>query len=331
MESRKSEHLKLALLQAGEAITNDRRFFYEPMLGSHPVELLREFPFLGKTMKAPLWISSMTGGTAEAAEINQRLAKVCNEFGLGMGLGSCRSLFEKKDHFADFDLRETIGNQPFYANLGIAQVEVLLSNKEVKRIKILVSDLQADGLIIHVNPLQEWFQPEGNRFKSPPLETIANLLQQAEYPVIVKEVGQGMGPESLHQLLKLPLAAIELAAFGGTNFSRIELSRKPESGAADEPLVFVGHTAEEMVSFINRVVADDKNLLCRNVIISGGVKDYLDGYYLMETFKLPSVYGHGAAFLKNAVEGYEQLQSFVESQIRGLRMAESFLKIRVNG
>jgi isopentenyl-diphosphate delta-isomerase len=273
----------------------------------------------------------MTGGTAEAAEINHRLAKVCNDFGLGMGLGSCRSLLEKKDHFADFDLRDTIGNQPFYANLGIAQVEELLLNKEIKQIKILVSDLQSDGLIIHVNPLQEWFQSEGNRFKQSPVDTISRFLELADFPVIVKEVGQGMGPESLRQLLKLPLAAIELAAFGGTNFSRIELTRKADSGVAVEPLVFAGHTAEEMVGFINHIVTNDKNLLCRNVIISGGLKDYLDGYYLTQSCKLPSVYGHGAAFLKKAVEGYEQLQAFVEGQIRGLRMAESFLKIRDNG
>jgi isopentenyl-diphosphate delta-isomerase len=331
MESRKSEHLKLALSQAGEGITSDRRFYYEPMLGSHPSELLQKFSFLGKTMKAPLWISSMTGGTAEAAEINRRLAMVCNEFGLGMGLGSCRSLLSDKKYFADFDLRAIIGDQPFYANLGIAQVDELLTNGEAHRIKNLIGDLQADGLVVHVNPLQEWFQSEGNRFSRPPIETIARLLDEADYPVIVKEVGQGMGPESLHQLLKLPLAAVELAAFGGTNFSRIELSRKADLDAIEEPLVFAGHNAEEMVGFINRIVADDKNLMCRNVIISGGIRDYLDGYYLMETCKLPSVYGHGASFLKKAVEGYDQLRAFVENQIRGLRMAESFLKIRENG
>src|SRR5690606_18585640 len=119
---------------------------------------------------------------------------------------------------ADFDWRQTIGSElPFYANLGIAQIEVLLEERAIERVHALVERLGADGLIIHVNPLQEWFQPEGDRLRVSPLETIQRFLEIAPYPVIVKEVGQGMGPASLRALLTLPLAAVEFGAFGGTN------------------------------------------------------------------------------------------------------------------
>ncbi len=102
----------------------------------------------------------MTGGTEMARHINRNLAEACAEFGLGMGLGSCRPLLEGNERFEDFDLRPIIGaDRPLYANLGVAQLEELFAAKEGQRIVDLVGSIQADGLIVHVNPLQEWFRP----------------------------------------------------------------------------------------------------------------------------------------------------------------------------
>jgi len=255
MTDRKQEHIDLAFKTQLDAVFKDNRFYYEPMLRAHPVELKKEFLFLGKTMGAPLWISSMTGGTEKAGLINRNLAKMCKEFGLGMGLGSCRKLLDNKDHWDDFDLRDEIGDQPFYANLGVAQIEELLALKRVDKIKRLVSELRTDGLVIHVNPLQEWFQPEGDRFKKSPVYTISELLEKVNFPIIVKEVGQGMGIESLRQLLQLPLEAVEFAAFGGTNFAKVESLRAREGIQSYEPFTKVGHTGEEMVAFVNRIIS----------------------------------------------------------------------------
>src|SRR5690606_23692016 len=110
------------------------------------------------------------------------------------------------------------------------------------------------GLIVHVNPLQAWLQPEGDFINKAPLETITELLTHFQYPVIVKEVGQGFGPASLKALLELPLAAIDLAANGGTNFSKLELLRadnlhKETYGS----LMNIGHTAEEMLGWLNQM------------------------------------------------------------------------------
>jgi isopentenyl-diphosphate delta-isomerase len=118
-----------------------------------------------------------------------------------------------------------MGDQPLYINLGIAQIEQLLNNNDSVRIKELINKLDADGLIIHVNPMQEWLQPEGDRFRQSPIDTIKRVIDIADFKIIVKEVGQGMGPASLKSLLALPLEAIDFAANGGTNFALLEILR----------------------------------------------------------------------------------------------------------
>ncbi|NTV84971.1 MAG: isopentenyl-diphosphate delta-isomerase, partial [Bacteroidales bacterium] len=162
MTDRKKDHIELAFNAKTGKEEIDRRFFYEPMMAKHPAAGLAPFTFLGKTLRAPIWVSSMTGGTKLAGHINHNLAKVCREFGLGMGLGSCRPILDNEEHFEDFDMRGIIGDDlPFYANLGIAQLEEMVLKDDISPVNRLIERLRADGLIIHVNPLQEWLQPEG--------------------------------------------------------------------------------------------------------------------------------------------------------------------------
>jgi isopentenyl-diphosphate delta-isomerase len=329
MESRKKDHINLAFQSQTPRDLLDNRFNYEPMLAAHP-KGLKPLMFLGKTFRAPLWVSSMTGGTELASKINQNLATACKEFGFGMGLGSCRVILDDKTHFSDFDIRDTLGNDfPLFANLGICQVEQLIENKKVDKIIELVKRLRADGLIVHVNPVQEWIQPEGDRIKYPPIETIKRLLDLVKFPLIVKEVGQGMGPNSLYELLHLPLAAIEFAAYGGTNFAEIERLRDP---SADQqligPLSKIGVDVYQMLDFVNNIIKEDKDIQCKQLILSGGIKSFLDGYYLLQKSTLPAVYGQASSFLRYAKEDYAQLRTFVSSQIKGLEMASAYLKLK---
>ena len=306
----------------------DRRFIYEPLLAAHPEKDFQPFSFLGKQMHAPLWVSSMTGGTGVARNINRNLAQACREFGLGMGLGSCRKILFDKTYWEDFDVRDLIGpDQPFWTNLGVAQVEQLLAKKEEQAIVDLIGNLKADGLIVHVNPLQEWFQPEGDHLKRPPLETIQQLMGRIQVPLIVKEVGQGMGRESLRELLKLPIEAIEFAAYGGTNFSKLEMMREDEAlQTLHQPFAFVGQTAEQMLKDVNSLV-DESEVVCRSLIISGGVKNYLDGYYLVSKSKLPAVFGMASAVLKHATVDYKDLKIYIENSLSAYRMAEAYLRV----
>ncbi len=329
---RKKDHIELAFKSQIEAGQLDQRFYYEPLLAAHPLPgTLPALSFLGKSVQAPMWVSSMTGGTQLAYTINHNLARACREFGMGMGLGSCRSLLWDDDRLADFDLRNTIGDDlPFFANLGVAQLEQLIDHNELFRVDQLIDKLRADGLIIHVNPLQEWLQPEGDRFRRPPLQTIEQVLAHATYPIIVKEVGQGMGYESLKALFQLPLAAIDFAANGGTNFSKLELLRsEPEKQTIYSQLAMVGHSAEEMVTLSKQILEElGDQVRCQQVIISGGVRNFLDGYYLINKLAIPSVYGQASGFLRYARGDYEQLREYVSAQVQGLELANAFLKIK---
>ena len=330
MEKRKKDHISLAFQNRIDANEIDNRFYYEPLLSAHPGEAMPEISFLGKKLHAPIWISSMAGGSHKASKINTNLALVAHKFGMGMGLGSCRILMDSDSYLADFDLRTIIGWElPFYANLGIAQIESLMEKGDYKAITDLVNLLSTDGLIIHVNPMQEWLQPEGDRLNHSPIDIITEVLQNVDFPIIVKEVGQGFGYESIRQIMKLPLEAVEFAAFGGTNFAKMELMRNLESNKElYEPLSYVGHSAEDMVNILNRATHETSAFKTNQVIISGGIGNFLDGYYVIRKSEVPAIYGMASTFLKYAKEDYQLLEDFAQNQINGLKMAYSYLTVR---
>ena len=330
--SRKQDHIEMSFRSQVLKDMKDERFYYEPLMAAHPEgKPSAQISFLGKQMKAPLWVSSMTGGTELANKINTNLAKVCGEYGLGMGLGSCRKLLTDDTYLKDFQMRPLMGDEvPFFANLGVAQIEELIATDKLYLIDELLKRLEVDGLMVHVNPLQEWLQPEGDRFAKSPLETIERLLEKASYKIVVKEVGQGMGPESLKALMQMPIDAIEFAAMGGTNFSKLELYRGDTMRQEIfSNLALVGHTAEDMVGYVNTIHDElgDK-VACKEYIISGGVKSFIDGYYLMSKLNAKGIYGQASGFLKYAVESIDELRAYTEAQIQGLALAEAYLRIK---
>jgi isopentenyl-diphosphate Delta-isomerase len=249
-----------------------------------------------------------------------------------MGLGSCRYLLTDDTYLNDFNVRSIMGDAlPLYANLGIAQIEELLSENKLTLLDRLIEKLSVDGLIVHINPMQEWLQPEGDRVSKSPLDTLIRLIdQRPEMLLIVKEVGQGMGYNSLKALMELPIQAIEFAAAGGTNFALVELQRRDtEHIESYQPFTTIGHTALEMVEFSNDILAKHKErILCKELIISGGIGTFLDGYYALKKSNATAIYGQAAGFLKHARGSYEDLEQFCKLQIDGLRMAQAFLTVR---
>lgn len=324
MESRKKDHINLAYQAQLFEQEVSQLFNYEPMLASNELEELDKTSFLGKKLNLPLWVSSMTGGTKEAQKINQNLAKACREFGMGMGLGSCRPLLESKVRIEEFNVRSHLGDElPLMANLGIAQVEDLLDKQAGGKIIELIAVLKADGLMVHVNPLQELMQPEGDIYKKPPIETIQALLEKVNFPIFVKEVGQGMGPKSLDALLETNIAGIEFGALGGTNFSLIELMRSDDLLMEHmSDFASTGHTASEMVEFLNDFPLSFVKE--KEFIISGGMKP-ITGFYLKQQFQAPSIIGMAFQFLKYAREDYSQLHKYVSLVKRSLQIAQKFL------
>lgn len=323
LAQRKGAHLELAARAQSQKGDVDSRFDYEPLFFSHPKAHDKwETKFLNFKLDYPLWVSSMTGGTDHARAINQNLARLCGEQKLGMGLGSCRSLLTGEERLQDFKVKHLLGEQPLFANLGIAQVEELCFAGKVHLIHGMVKKVEADGLIIHLNPLQEWFQPEGDRYRVSPLETLKKFLDDVRYPVIVKEVGQGMGPRSLKALLELPIAGIEFGAFGGTNFSLLESMRGLED-SCKRPFIQLGHTAAEMVEMVNALPKQNKEF-----IISGGVHSVLDGFELLEKIQAPAVLGMAQPFLGPALRGEEDLAKYFSHFREGLLTAKGLLRVK---
>jgi len=148
----------------------------------------------------------------------------------------------------------------------------------------------------------------------------------------VKEVGQGMGYESLKALLQLPIMAVDFAASGGTNFTLLELLRSsPQHRERFQQFVHIGHSAEEMVHITNKIEQElGQKRKCPHIIISGGIKDFLDGYYLTNQLQMPSIYGQASSFLKHARGSYADLYQYVQSQVDGLKLANAYLRVKNN-
>ncbi len=335
--ARKTHHLIMAE-KAQTAISDQwemmRDFFdYEPMLNGFP-DLshceIGQYKIAGKTLKAPLWISSMTGGTGEARHINQNLARAAAQFGLGIGLGSCRQLLQSDEYFEDFNLRPIVGDDVcLMANFGIAQVEQLIQSRNLTKMIEVIKRLEVDGFFIHINPLQEFFQAEGDQWHRSPLAIIDDVLEEIKGSGIhlgVKEVGQGMGPASIKSLFERPISVFEFGAFGGTNFSYLEQMRSGGESSAKFDLSLVGHSALEMVELLNKMNHEGSH--APSIIISGGVRSYLQGYFLMEKLQRESVYGMALPFLTHAAKGYDSLENYITQELKGLKMAQQFLKIK---
>jgi isopentenyl-diphosphate Delta-isomerase len=242
-----------------------------------------------------------------------------------MGLGSCRPLLEGRQHLADFKIKKLMPHRPLFANFGIAQIESSIDKGELNRIHDIVAELECDGLIIHVNPLQEYFQLGGDRFKRAPIETIQNILAEAPYPIMVKEVGHGMGPKSLAALMELPLLAIEFAAFGGTNFSKLESMRNDKT--TYHALNYVGHSAFEMLQFASTIKKHNTNIKCQNFIISGGIKSMLDAHALIQNWP-NAIVGMAGNILKHAQNGEVSLRNYLTKMKNDYAMARQFLNFK---
>jgi isopentenyl-diphosphate Delta-isomerase len=325
LAQRKGDHIQLAVRAQTSVAEVDPRFNYEPMFFSH-VSSDERWPttFMGATLDFPIWISSMTGGTQEAKAINQNLARLCGKYHLGMGLGSCRALLTESLRLQDFSVRKYLGHQPLLANIGIAQLEQCLAAGSISSIHEMVNQVEASGLIVHINPMQEWLQPEGDRYYQAPLKTLEQFLENVPYPVVVKEVGQGFGPKSLEALLNLPLAGVEFGAFGGTNFALLE-SLRGSVDAQKLPFIKLGHSAAEMISIIN-ALPDRK----KEFIISGGISNVLDGYELLQKLKRPALIGMASAFLAPARESFESLEQYFLQLRESLLAARGLLTIKEN-
>ncbi|WP_448526021.1 type 2 isopentenyl-diphosphate Delta-isomerase [Parathermosynechococcus lividus] len=227
IEQRKAEHLQLCMsddVAAKESTTGLERYRFRhcalPELDFADIDL--RVTFLGWPLAAPLLISSMTGGTPDAGEINRRLARVAQQIGIPMGVGSQRVVLEQPQVRDTFAIRQDAPTIPLLANLGAVQLNYGCGVAECQKI---VEMLEANALILHLNPLQEAVQTEGDRNFKGLLPKIAMLCQTLPVPIIVKEVGNGISGEVAQRLIDIGVAAIDVAGAGGTSWAKVEAAR----------------------------------------------------------------------------------------------------------
>ncbi len=182
--------------------------------------------FLGQTIRLPFLISCMTGGYAEALQINRRLAEICEELRIPMGVGSQRQATEDATYRRTFGVvREVAPTIPIIGNIGATEVARLQSPDVIRR---LIDLVRADAFAIHLNPLQELLQPEGNTDFDRVLEGITVLVENLHVPVVVKEIGAGLSVQVVQRLLDAGVRHIDIAGAGGTSWAGVETMRSRE-------------------------------------------------------------------------------------------------------
>jgi isopentenyl-diphosphate Delta-isomerase len=180
--------------------------------------------FLGKKISLPFIISSMTGGYAKAERINRQLAEVCSQKNIALGVGSQRQASENEKYHRSFSIvREAASDIPIFGNMGAAEVARL---RDVSSILRLVDMIQADGFAVHLNPLQELLQPEGDTNFSGVLKGIELLVKSLPVPVIVKEIGAGISGDVARRLIGVGVKMIDVAGAGGTSWAGVEILRR---------------------------------------------------------------------------------------------------------
>jgi len=230
ISNRKKEHIELCLTDkvSFKEKTNGFEFYdfkHFAITEVIPDEINFQTKFLGKKINYPFLISCMTGGTVEAESINAKLALAAEQLKIPVGVGSQRQALENDNLLSTYKIiRKNAPTVPVLANIGAAQIVQQKNN-----LSKLVEMIEADALVIHINPLQELLQPEGEPNFKCLIKNIEKIVKKISVPVIAKEVGSGVSFEAAKKLLEVGIKGIDVAGAGGTSWAGVELLRKKET------------------------------------------------------------------------------------------------------
>ncbi|MDW8068261.1 MAG: type 2 isopentenyl-diphosphate Delta-isomerase [Anaerolineae bacterium] len=314
---RKADHIRISLEEdvSFETVTTgfERYQFVHCALPEISLDAVdTTIRFLGKRLQAPLLISPMTGGTRQGWEINRRLAQAAQRMGIGMGVGSLRAALEDPTLADTYRVREVAPDILLLANLGAVQLNYGYTADHCRR---AVEMVEADGLVLHLNPLQEALQPEGQTDFSGLLSKIEAICRALEVPVIVKEVGWGLSAEVARRLADAGVAALDVAGAGGTSWSQVEMYRAQNGLQRAVAAAFRdwGIPTAEAVRAVRQAVPH------LPIIASGGIRD---GIQVAKAIALgASICGVARPFLVAAAESAEAVAEAATILITQLRVA----------
>nr|MBN1229626.1 type 2 isopentenyl-diphosphate Delta-isomerase [Anaerolineae bacterium] len=314
---RKADHLRINLEQD---VTFSRlttglekfRFVHQALPDLDLDEIDTALELWGRHLTAPLLISSMTGGTEQAGQINQRLARAAQQAGIAMGVGSQRAAFNDPSLTGTFQIRQYAPDILLLANLGAVQLNHGYSVDHCQR---AVDMIEADALVLHLNVLQEAVQPEGNTHWSGLLGKIEQVCRELPVPVIAKEVGWGLSKTAARELASAGVSALDVAGAGGTSWSEVEYHRAPSAAYAQIARAFAdwGIPTAQSIQMV-RDAAPDIILFA-----SGGLRDGID---IAKCIALGATLGGMAGmFLRAAAESAQQIEESIRVIIAQLHIA----------
>lgn len=298
-DQRKADHIRINLeedVSFNRLTTGLEKYFFMhqalPELDLDQIDT-RTMIF-GRQLTTPLLISSMTGGTERANMINRTLAQAAQEVGMAIGLGSQRAAIEDDELAQSYRIRKYAPDIPVFANVGAAQLN---QNYGAEKLQIAIDMCEADAIYLHLNPLQEAVQPEGDRDWSSLLSKIEHLCNVLPVPVMAKEVGSGISKEMAQKLINAGISAIDVAGAGGTSWSQVEMYRAQNWRDRRIASTFRnwGIPTANSIQYCRQASAD------LPVFASGGIKN---GIEIAKCIALgANLAGLAGEFLKAAVEG----------------------------
>ena len=314
-QARKKEHLEICLdteSVSGHSSTGlDRyRFVHNALPELDLDEINVETTFLGKKLRAPIMISSMTGGFDLARVVNRHLATAAQKLGIAMGVGSQRVAIEEPSAADSFQVREVAPEILLLGNLGAVQLNYGYSIEQCRR---AVEMIGADALILHLNVLQEALQPEGNRNFRGLTEKIAAVCRELKVPVVVKEVGNGISVEVAKRLHRAGVAAIDIAGKGGTAWSAVEAQRSAQQGKPySRTFTDWGIPTEEALVGVRAALPQVQ------LVASGGIRSGLD---VAKSIALGAdIAAFGQPLLAAALESTDQVVKLIAAIIHELKV-----------
>ena len=313
---RKSEHIRINLEEdVRSSLTTglDRLHFVNQALPEFDLaDVDTTQSLFGKKIAVPLLISSMTGGTPEAEQINLRLAETAQEKFIALGLGSQRAALENSAAVGSFQVRHVAPDILLFANLGAVQLNYGYTVEHCRR---AVEMVEADGLFLHLNALQEALQPEGNTRFGGLLDKIEQVCKALPVPVIVKEVGWGISGETARLLAAAGVAAVDVAGAGGTSWSQVEMHRMKDPRRAAIAAAFRnwGIPTAEAIRQVRQQAPE------LPVFASGGLRDGIDA---AEALALgATLTGIAGPFLKAASQSQAAVSALADEIINEMKIA----------
>jgi isopentenyl-diphosphate delta-isomerase len=316
IEERKVDHIKINLernVQFPNLTTGleQYRFMHNALPELDLEQIDSTVTLFGKTISAPILISSMTGGAEMAKHLNRRLAEAAQEHRIAMGLGSQRAALKDEALAGTYRVRDIAPNILLFANIGAVQFNYGYGVDECRR---SVEMIEADALILHFNVLQEAVQPEGDTRFAGLLHHVESVCRQLDIPVIAKEVGWGFSEQNCRDLKNAGVAAIDVAGSGGTSWSEVEYHRAPNALHARVAAAFAdwGIPTADAVRY---AAAGAPGI---PIIASGGLRDGID---IAKCIALgASLGGIAGPFLKAADESTEAVSEFIDVLSRQIRI-----------